>query len=89
MKNLKQYSLDLSGYADRQGEEKFNQTLSQSRADAVKNFLVSQGIDSARIATKAFGESQPLNNVQTVQSDFFDRRVMMKLSPGTSAVAKN
>jgi sortase system peptidoglycan-associated protein len=89
MKNLKQYSLDLSGYADRQGEEKFNQALSQSRADAVKNFLVGQGIDASRISTKAYGESLPLENEQTAQSDFFDRRVMMKLSPGTSAVAKN
>lgn len=89
MKDLNQYSLDLSGYADRQGEEKYNQTLSQSRAEAVKQFLVSQGIDSGRIATKAFGESQPLQTQQTAQSDFFDRRVMMKLTPNASAVAKN
>lgn len=89
MKDMRQYSLDLSGYADRQGEEKFNQSLSQQRADAVKAFLVSQGIDEGRISTKGYGESQPLQATQTAQSDFFDRRVLMKLNPSNQAVAKN
>ena len=89
MKDMRQYSLDLSGYADRQGEEKFNQVLSQQRADAVKAFLVSQGIDAKRITTKGYGESQPLQAKQTTQSDFFDRRVLMKLNPTNQAVAKN
>lgn len=88
MKDMRQYSLDLSGYADRQGEEKFNQQLSQHRADAVKAFLVSQGIDGNRISTKGYGESQPLQTTQTAQSDFFDRRVLMKLNPNNQAVAK-
>lgn len=89
MKNMDQYSLNLSGFADRNGEEKFNLTLSQNRAEAVKQFLVSQGIDASRISTKAFGESQPLQAKQSVQSDFFDRRVLLKLTPSDSAVAKN
>lgn len=89
MKNMTQYSLDLSGYADRQGEEQFNYQLSKNRANAVKAFLISQGIDPTRISTKAFGETQPLQAEQTAQSDFFDRRVLLKLSPNSESVAKN
>ena len=88
MKDMRQFSLDLSGFADRRGEEKFNQALSQQRADAVKAFLVSQGIDAQRISTKGYGESQPLQAQQSAQSDFFDRRVLMKLNPNNQAVAK-
>lgn len=89
VKNMTQYSLDLSGYADRQGEEQFNYTLSKNRADAVKQFLISQGIDPSRISTTAFGETKPLQAKQTVQSDFFDRRVLLKLTPNETSVAKN
>ncbi len=89
MKNMQQYSLDLSGFADRQGEESYNYTLSRKRAEAVKNFLVSQGIDATRITTKAFGETQPLHAEQSLQTDFFDRRVLIKLAPSDTAMAKN
>lgn len=89
MNNLQQYSLDLSGYADRQGEQGYNQTLSTQRANAVKQFLLSQGVAAERIRTQAYGESQPLQAKQSAQSDFFDRRVMIQLAPTGSAVAKN
>lgn len=89
MQQMQQYGLDLSGYADRQGEEKYNQQLSLQRASNVKQFLVSQGIDASRIVTAAYGESQPLNVKQTMQSDFFDRRVMLRLKPVSAAVASN
>ncbi len=83
------YGLDLSGYADRQGEQGYNQQLSQQRANSVKQFLVSQGIAANRIATTAFGESQPLQATQSLESDFFDRRVILQLTPTAAAVAKN
>lgn len=89
MQQMQQYGLDLSGYADRQGEEKYNQQLSLQRANKVKEFLIRQGIDASRIATAAYGESQPLQATQTLQSDFFDRRVMLKLSPKSQSVASN
>jgi sortase system peptidoglycan-associated protein len=87
MQAMQGYGLDLSGYADRQGEEVYNQQLSQQRAAKVKAFLVSQGIDANRIATRAYGESQPLEQTQTLQSDFFDRRVLLKLAPKSQSVA--
>lgn len=61
---LKEYSqtgmIMVAGYTDRIGTAAYNQKLSQRRADAVKDYLVSQGIASNRIETVAKGESDPL-----------------------------
>ena len=89
MKTMPDFTLDLSGYADRRGEEQYNQQLSIDRANAVSAFLIRHGVNPERLNTAGFGESQPLQAQQSHQSDFFDRRVLLKLSPGNAAVAKN
>jgi OOP family OmpA-OmpF porin len=48
------------GHADRLGPKKYNQKLSVRRAEAVKAYLVTQGVDSSRIRTEGRGESQPV-----------------------------
>lgn len=50
----------VSGHADRIGSEKYNMDLSQRRAAAVKELLVAQGVDAARINTAAKGEAEPV-----------------------------
>lgn len=50
----------VTGHADRIGKEGYNQKLSERRAAAVKDYLVSQGIDAKRIETAAKGESEPV-----------------------------
>jgi len=50
----------VTGHADRIGKEGYNQKLSERRAAAVKDYLVSQGIDAKRIETSAKGESEPV-----------------------------
>ena len=50
----------VTGHADRIGKEAYNQKLSERRADAVKSYLVSQGVDAKRIETAAKGESEPV-----------------------------
>lgn len=49
----------ITGHADRIGSEAYNQKLSQRRADAVKDYLVEQGIVSSRTETAGSGESDP------------------------------
>lgn len=50
----------VTGHADRIGSEAYNQKLSQRRADAVKDYLVGQGIVSSRIETTGSGKSDPV-----------------------------
>lgn len=61
MKNYPQIERVLvTGHADRIGSPVYNQKLSQRRADAVKAYLVEQGIDADRIQAVGKGESEPL-----------------------------
>jgi outer membrane protein OmpA-like peptidoglycan-associated protein len=52
--------IQLSGHTDRLGSDRYNQTLSQRRADAIKRYLVKQGIAAERIVTVGQGEAQPI-----------------------------
>jgi hypothetical protein len=55
--------------------------LSNDRANQVKEFLIQQGIEEHRITTLAYGESQPLHIEETLENNFFDRRVSIYLRP--------
>ncbi|MEX0942282.1 MAG: sortase-associated OmpA-like protein PdsO [Pseudomonadales bacterium] len=70
----------LSGFADRRGEESYNQQLSELRVKEVKDFLVAHGVAANRIDTRAFGETRPVNDEDSPESFFFDRRVVMEFS---------
>ena len=56
----------VTGHADRIGSDAYNQKLSQRRADAVKDYLVGQGVEANRIETDAKGESQPVASCDNV-----------------------
>lgn len=51
-----------TGYADRIGSDKFNERLSLKRAEAVKTYLVSKGVDATLIQTEGKGEADPVVN---------------------------
>jgi OOP family OmpA-OmpF porin len=58
-------SIDLEvilavGHADRIGKDKYNQSLSEKRAAAVKDYIVSKGVEANRVYTEGKGESQPV-----------------------------
>lgn len=52
------------GHTDRIGSETYNQGLSERRAEAVKTYLVSQGIEANRVYTEGKGEVQPVTGMQ-------------------------
>ena len=60
----------VTGHTDRIGTEAYNQKLSERRADAVRDYLVSKGIDKAKIETIGMGEKQPV--VQCDQKNLKD-----------------
>jgi outer membrane protein OmpA-like peptidoglycan-associated protein len=53
-------TLRIEGHSDSIGDAALNQTLSEQRADAVKNYLIQKGIDVKRLTAKGFGNSKPL-----------------------------
>jgi len=59
IRGLESQSIVAIGYADRMGTDSYNQVLSQQRVDTVKAYLVSKGVASNRVQTRARGESQP------------------------------
>ena len=73
--------IEVAGFADRMGDEDFNMHLSNQRAKQVKEFLISQGIEEDRITTLAHGETQPLHTEESLENNFFDRRVSVVIMP--------
>jgi OOP family OmpA-OmpF porin len=60
LKGMKLEVIIAVGHADRLGSDKYNQTLSEKRAAAVKTFLVSKGIEANRVYTEGKGKKQPV-----------------------------
>ena len=71
--------IQLEGHTDYQGNTKENLKLSQARVDAVKQYLVSKGINKGRIKTKAFGSTMPLSREETPEAHRMNRRVEMRI----------
>ncbi|MEX0618167.1 MAG: sortase-associated OmpA-like protein PdsO [Pseudohongiellaceae bacterium] len=71
--------IEITGYADRRGDAGYNLTLSQQRSKAVKDYFNGTGIQNSSIKTIAYGETRPLEFEQSIENDFFDRRVIIRL----------
>ena len=75
--------IDVYGHTDSDGTDAYNQTLSERRAQSVADYLVRQGVQSARIATRGFGETQPIASNATEEGKAANRRVEIKIAPVT------
>lgn len=69
----------VEGHTDSTGSDAYNLTLSKNRAQAVTNFLTSQGISRGRIETKWYGEAQPKYDNTTVDGRAKNRRVELAI----------
>ncbi|MEO3430927.1 OmpA family protein [Pelagibius sp. CAU 1746] len=66
-------AIDITGYTDLSGAEAYNQVLSERRANSVIEFLVTGGVDAARIVGRGLGEANPV--VMTEAPEQRNRRV--------------
>ena len=69
----------IEGHTDDQGDDKFNQELSDKRAAAVKNYFGSKGVADARLSSAGFGETKPIADNKTSAGRAQNRRVEIKL----------
>lgn len=70
--------VEVAGHTDSKGAEAYNQRLSEQRAAAVRDYLVANGIDAARLTVKGYGESQPIADNANEQGRAENRRVEMR-----------
>jgi OOP family OmpA-OmpF porin len=54
--------INVNGHADRLGSAQYNQQLSEKRAEAVRAYLVSKGLDPAKVETFGFGKTTPVKS---------------------------
>lgn len=79
---LKEYpssKFSIEGHTDSDGSNEFNLRLSDSRAIAVKKYLVEQGIDEFRLSAMGYGEEKPIDTNKTKAGKANNRRVEVKL----------
>lgn len=73
-------SFTIEGHTDSVGSEKSNQLLSERRANAVKDYLVANGISDDRLSAVGYGEAQPIDDNKTRAGRANNRRVEVKLN---------
>lgn len=67
------------GHTDAVGGDAYNQKLSVKRADAVKNYLTSKGVEKNRVYTEGKGEKQPVADNKTTEGRAKNRRVEIEV----------
>jgi outer membrane protein OmpA-like peptidoglycan-associated protein len=71
--------VEISGHTSDEGKRDFNMKLSRKRAEAVKLFLVSAGIDETRIGTVGHGPDKPIADNETKEGKEKNRRIEFRL----------
>jgi OOP family OmpA-OmpF porin len=66
------------GHTDNTGSDAYNQALSERRAEAVKAWVVAQGVNPALITTSGKGESEPADDNSTAEGRRNNRRVVIR-----------
>jgi OmpA-OmpF porin, OOP family len=79
MKDYPEYSLEISGHTDNVGDAAANQRLSESRAKACFDYLVSKGVAAARMSNAGYGETRPVADNATKSGRDANRRVDFEL----------
>lgn len=75
MKKNTDLNVEIDGHTDSTGSAAYNMALSKKRAEAIKDFLVTRGIDPKRLTTKGFGFTKPAASNDTKEGRAKNRRV--------------
>ena len=73
------WKLEITGHTDNAGDDASNLILSKKRAEAVKTYLSSKGIDIGRFVIQYYGETKPIADNSTAEGRAKNRRVEMKV----------
>jgi outer membrane protein OmpA-like peptidoglycan-associated protein len=73
-------NLTVEGHTDNVGSDAFNQTLSEQRAQSVRQYLIDQGLDAGTITAQGFGKTMPVADNSTAEGRQKNRRVEIIVS---------
>jgi outer membrane protein OmpA-like peptidoglycan-associated protein len=69
---------EVAGHTDNRGAAQYNRTLSQRRAETVRSYLVSKGVDPARLTARGYGPDAPIADNGTQSGRAANRRVELR-----------
>jgi len=81
LKGMKLEVIIAVGHTDRIGSDKYNQKLSEKRAEAVKAYLVGKGVEANRVYTEGKGEKQPVTGDKCGKSEKKTKQLIECLQP--------
>ena len=81
LKDAPDMRLMIEGHTDNEGGDDVNLTLSRERANAVRRYLESKGVQTGRLEASGFGETRPLDTNRTLEGRARNRRVEFHIQP--------
>jgi outer membrane protein OmpA-like peptidoglycan-associated protein len=72
----------VEGHTDITGDAGYNKIIAENRAEAVRNYLVAQGVDASRLSIISFGSEKPVDTNATPEGRSKNRRVVVRIVPG-------
>jgi OOP family OmpA-OmpF porin len=79
LKKNSDVNVEVAGYTDDRGNANFNKDLSQKRAESVKAYLESSGVDSDQMTARGYGEESPVADNETADGRKQNRRVELHI----------
>jgi len=70
---------EIAGHTDSTGADDYNLRLSQQRAESVREFLISEGVEASRLVARGYGETQPVADNSTATGRALNRRVEFRV----------
>jgi OOP family OmpA-OmpF porin len=88
LKRLPRLRVEMQGHTDSSGSDAYNLSLSERRANSVREFLLAEGVPAERVTARGYGEGQPVSDNGTAEGRAMNRRVVMSVvdNPGNAIV---
>lgn len=85
LKMNKDRDITIEGHTDNQGTRKSNVELGQHRADSVRDYIISRGVDGSRVTAVGIGQDRPIADNASPEGRANNRRVEIIVSPAKEA----